>query len=140
VFDKKNRPLQALLCAVALAACTTDTSIYEASRGAFPADYKQRVKVAIESTWPAPRDFRVLAISTPNGGYLLRKGTFHAVFGAWIGCVQLEGDKKRGAKFNSLYAPYAIGTGGTEFVLRDEIQCHHASFEAWLDMLEGSET
>jgi hypothetical protein len=69
----------------------------------------------------------------------LRKGTFHAVFGAWLGCVQLEGDKTRGAKFDSLYAPYAIGRGGTELVLKDEIQCHRASFESWLDMLEGSE-
>src|SRR5215467_7056296 len=87
VLTMRNVSFQALLCAVALVACTTDTSIYEASRGVFPADYKQRVKAAIESTWPAPRDFRVLAISTPNDGYLLRKGTFHAVFGAWIGCV-----------------------------------------------------
>jgi hypothetical protein len=125
--------------AVALAACTTDTSIYEANRGAFPADYRQRVRAAIESRWPDPRSFRVLAISAPNDGYLFRQGTFHAVFGAWIGCVQLEGDKKKGAKFGALYAPYAIGSGGTEVVLRDEAQCHHAPFEPWLDMLEGSE-
>jgi len=136
---RKNRPLQALLTVAALAACTTDTSIYEANRGGFPADYKQRVKAAIESKWPGPRNFRVVAISTPNDGYLLRQGTFHAVFGAWLGCVQLEGDKKKGAKFNALYAPYAIGTGGTEVVLRDERQCHHAPFEPWPDMLEGSE-
>lgn len=135
----KNAPLRALLLVAALAACKADTSIYEANRGQFPADYKERLKAAIESRWPLPRNFRVLGVSTPSDGYLLRQGTFHAVFGAWIGCVQLQGDKKKGATFDLLYAPYAIGSGGTEFVLRDEAQCHHALFEPWLDMLEGSE-
>jgi len=90
---------------VALTACASDTSIYEEGRGPFPADYKQKVKAVIESKWPIPRIFRIVAISKPNDGYLLRKGTFHAAFGAWLGCVRLEGDKKQGAKFGTLYAP-----------------------------------
>lgn len=137
---KYRSQYRTLFLLAVLTACAKDTSLYEAGRGAFPADYKQKVKVAIESRWPLPRNFRVLAISTPNDGYLLRQGTFHAVFGAWLGCVQLEGDKKRGANFYTLYAPYAIGRGGTEFQLTDEPQCHRVRFEPWLDMLEGSET
>lgn len=136
---KYGRQFRALFFFVALTACTTDTSIYEEGRGPFPADYKQMIKAAIEGKWPTPRNFRVIAISKPNDGYLLRRGTFHAVFGAWLGCVQLEGDKTQGANFDALYAPYAIGSGGTEVQLTDEPQCHRVRFEPWLDMLEGSD-
>jgi hypothetical protein len=137
---KYGRQFRALFLFVALTACAADTSIYEEGRGPFPADYKQKIKAAIESKWPVPRNFRIVAISRPNDGYLLREGTFHAVFGAWLGCVRLEGNRKQGAKFGTLYAPYAIGSRDTEFQLTDEAQCHDVRFEPWLDMLDGSET
>src|SRR5262245_50009394 len=50
--------------------------IYEGHRGKFPANYKEKIRAVIESKWPEPRMFRVLAISTPSDGFVLTTEVF----------------------------------------------------------------
>jgi len=131
--------LGAALLSVGLTGCPGDQSLYDGHRGGYPADYKQKIKAAIESRWPAPRTFRVLAISQPHDGYVMRRGTFRAVYGAWLGCIRIEGDPRNGADFATLYLPYAIGSDATTIELRNEPGCRNADYEPWPDMIEGTE-
>lgn len=125
---------------MALAGCPGDESLYESHRGSFPVEYKDKVKAAIESRWPAPRTFRVLAISQPHDGYVLKSSTIsRSFYGAWLGCVQVKGERSSGANFDTLYMPYVIGDGTTTVALRDEPTCHTVKFEQWLDMRDGTD-
>jgi hypothetical protein len=127
-----------VLVGMALVALTACGDIYEGHRGKFPANYKEKIRAVIESKWPEPRMFRVLAVSTPNDGFILTTEAFPAKYGAWLGCVELEGDRKRGADFDILFAPYAIASGGALLVLEDEPNCHEVPLQPWPDMRDNS--
>jgi hypothetical protein len=87
------RLLTLSLCASVflLAACKNDTSLYEEHRGKYPAEYKAKVRAAIEKGWPEPRKFRVVAITEPTEGFLVAKNYWqpktyrdYYKYGAWL--------------------------------------------------------
>lgn len=128
-----------------LAGCEAqDFSLYEYHRGKYPQDYKEQVKTAIVQGWPEPRRFRVLGITPPHEGFLIRDPRKPSVakgkWGAWLGCVRLEAIPGRGAKFEILNAPYAIDFYGSYITLEEEADCNNAPYEPWRDMIDGEET
>lgn len=120
--------------------CAGDTSLYEGHRGPFPADYKDKVRALIQTRWPEPRNFRVEAISVPTDGFVLTTTALPARYGAWLGCIRLKGDRRAGAAFNEILAPYIIGNAGAVMVLEDEPNCHGVRLEPWPDMHDGGVT
>lgn len=123
-----------------MSGCAGDTSLYEGHRGPFPTDYKDKVRQLVDTRWPEPRSFRVEAISTPMDGFVLTTTTLPARYGAWLGCVRLKGDRRAGAGFDEMLAPYIIGSAGAMMVLEDEPNCHGVRLEPWPDMRDGTAT
>jgi hypothetical protein len=143
-----RRLLMPWVCVIAfaLAACAGDKSLYEGHRGKYPADYKAKIQAAIESRWPAPRKFQVLAITEPTEGYLVAKNYWqpqsfrdYRKYGAWLGCIHIKGIKNRGADFAEMDIPYLIASHGTAVALTDEPGCRHAPYQPWADMKDGIE-
>jgi len=131
---------------LSLAACKNDYSLYEGHRGKYPADYKDKIRAAIESHWPEPRKFRVIGITEPIEGFLLAENywkpkTFrdHYKYGAWLGCIHIKGVKNLGADFSEMDIPYLIAKHGTAVALIDEPDCRQAPYEPWQDMKDGVE-
>lgn len=131
---------------VSLAACKNDYSLYEGHRGKFPADYKDKIRTAIESHWPEPRKFHVVAITEPIEGFLLADNYWkpktyrdYYKYGAWLGCIHIKGVKSRGADFSEMDIPYMIASHGTAVALTDEPNCRKAPYEPWQDMKDGVE-
>ena len=142
------RLLTLSLCAwvFLLAACKNDTSLYEGHRGKYPAEYKAKVKAAIEKGWPEPRKFRVVAITEPIEGFMVAKNYWqpktyrdYYKYGAWLGCIHIKGIKSRGADFTELDIPYLIASHGTAVALTDEPSCRRAPYQPWADMKDGVE-
>ncbi len=129
-----------------LTACANDKSLYEEHRGKFPADYRAKVKAAIDKGWPEPRKFRVISITEPSAGYIGPENywnpqTFkdHWKYGAWLGCIYVKAIPGSGADFAEMDIPYLINSSGTAVALVDEPSCRHAPYEPWLDMKDGIE-
>jgi len=127
------------LVAVPILATCNDQSLYEHHRGAFPENYRDRVRSAIESTWPEPRAFRVLAISPPHRDLVLTRQVFSAKRGAWLGCLRIEGIAARGAGYGAITVPYALDYYQVGVVLEEEPRCRYEPFEPWPDMQAGPE-
>jgi hypothetical protein len=134
------------LSAFVLAACKSDTSLYEKHRGKYPAEYKTSIRAAIESRWPEPRKFRVITITEPMEGFMVAKNYWqpktyrdYYKYGAWLGCIHIKGIKSRGADFAEMDIPYLIASHGTAVALTDEPSCRHAPYQPWADMKDGTE-
>jgi hypothetical protein len=134
------------LSALLLAGCKTDYSLYEGHRGKYPADYKDKVRAAIEKGWPEPRKFRIVAITEPIEGFAIAKNYWHPKtfrdywkYGAWLGCIHIEGIKNRGADFAEMDIPYQIERYGTAVALEDEPNCRQAPYKPWNNMKDGEE-
>src|SRR5262245_13469107 len=138
--------LASCLALLLLVACESDKSLYEGHRGNFPADYKAKVKAAIESRWPEPRKFQVVAITEPMEGYLVAENYWqpktykdYYKYGAWLGCIRIKGIKSLGADFALLHIPYLIASHTTAVALTDEPSCRRAPYHPWADMKDGTE-
>jgi len=134
------------VCTLLLAGCADDYSLYEGHRGKYPTDYKDKVRAAIEKGWPEPRKFQVVAITEPLEGFAIAKNYWKPKtyrdfwkYGAWLGCIHIEGIKNRGADFAEMDIPYLIVRDGTAVALEDEPDCRSAPYEPWKDMKDGEE-
>ncbi len=115
-------------CGVALAACSSSSSVYTADPNVFPADYKKQILLTLTQTLDDPTNIKDAGITDP----VLRTAGKEQRYAV---CVRLNArDANRRYTGVKERIAYFYAGGLNQMVDADQGQCANAAYQAWAEL------